>query len=633
MANIALIYKKFLEAPHVDVLVYSSSGSPVDTIGYRNAPPWLKLITQAQERNPSGKITSYTYRVAVDPDQGNLLAPGNHTAEVEILAYSGSNFEPAVVNRLNVNLEVIDTIALSLSKTTFNFSYVLGSAAPSTQPLTINTENAWSIVGNQPWLTFSASNGNSTQTIDLGVNVAGLAIGLYEATFQVDDGGSVKQGTVSLLISGSDESGDFLIISRSSLSFSEVYQELPTRSAAVTVETSLEAAVSTVTPWLNISAVNFPAGTHQLLVSTKETEGLSLGNYTGSVKIQTGFSTKTIAVLLRIVQEQTEGIVSGQLYFADDRNMLILGTGMENAEAYMEFSASASGRTIAYTRRRPYFSSIAQVIIGLETAVFLKPENLPAVLNTGAFSPVKPLVMDFTVFDKTINSTAISERQSYAAVRFLNGRTPAVPNKLSNIPSTITTTAKGLVSFSFYSPGGPVNNISITGAVTSNIPISPISTNIYAVVVDLATLNLVPGNKITIACGPVAVAVTIKPEELSTYRLIWLNSWQCPEVMSLDGTIEIIEEDESKRVSVAEAGREISRIIEVKEPTSFKVGTGNIYTEAEIKWLSGIIRSKNMWLEIDGNRVEVIRTFRSLTISKTRNHNRNYNLTFDAAVK
>lgn len=115
-----------------------------------------------------------------------------------------------MINTLNITLEIIDTIALNLSKTTYNFAFVQGSAAPAVQPLTISTENAWSIIGTQPWLTFSANTGNSAQTIDLGVDVSGLAIGLYEATFQVDDGASVKQGTVSFLFPAAMRAGIFL---------------------------------------------------------------------------------------------------------------------------------------------------------------------------------------------------------------------------------------------------------------------------------------------------------------------------------------------------------------------------------------------------------------------------------------
>jgi hypothetical protein len=628
MANIALTYKKYLSAPYVDVLVYD--GDPVWKITYSGKPSWLKMIVQAQTLSGTYERTSLTYRVAIDPEFANQLAPGFHTAKITI--YAGTIYGTYIVNTIDVTVEILETVRLSISKGSYAFAYVQGSPVPATQPLTISTENAWSIIGTQPWLSFSANNGPGTQTIQLAVDVSGLAIGIYEATFQVDDGGSVKQGTVSLLISGSEESGDFLILSRRSLSFSEIFQAAPTRSANVGIESSLAVTLTTATPWLNLSAAGFAAGTNQLLINTQATEGLALGNYTGNIRVETGFSVKNISVLLRIVQELTEGIESGKLYYADDRNVLILGTATPNAEAFIEFDATASGKMKTYSRRVPYFNDLAEVIIGLETNALLKPDNLPSIFTSGVFIPVKPLEMNFTVFDKVINSTAITERSGYTGVKFLNGRTPKTEDRLSDIPAQITVPKDALISFSFYSEAA-IAEIGITGAITASIPIAGIDTKIYAAVVDLSTYVLAGGDKITITCGGHSVLVTIKPSELSTYRLIWLNQWDCPEVMSLDGIIEIIEEEDSKTVSVAEAGKEISRIIEILEPRSFKIGTGNIYSDAEANWLSGILRSKKMWLEIEGNRVEVVRTFRSISVSKTRQFSRNYNLTFDAAIK
>lgn len=398
------------------------------------------------------------------------------------------------------------------------------------------------------------------------------------------------------------------------------------------METSLAATVSTATPWLNVSPLSLPVGTNSIQINTQATEGLALGNYNGSIRVETGFSVKTISVLLRIVQELTEGIESGKLYYADDRNALILGTATSNAEALMEFESTASGKIKSYSRRVPYFNDLAEVIIGLETNALLKPQNLPSIFTSGAFIPVKPLEMDFTVYDKVINSTAITERSSYANVKFLNGRSPKTENRLSNIPASITVPKDALISFSFYDEGS-IASIEISGSITGSVPILGISTNIYAAVVNLSDYSLSGGDKITISCAGHSIDVIIKPSELSTYRLIWLNQWDCPEIMSLDGAIEIIEEEDSKTVSLAEAGKVISRIIEIKEPKSFKVGTGNVYSNAEANWLAGILRSKKMWLEIAGERVEVVRTFRSISVSKTRQFSRNYNLTFDAAIR
>lgn len=629
-SNLSFTYKKYLNAPSAQVELYLST--PSSNVGIASKPNWVKVVMDEQDRDPNNgyKITRIAYKVSIDPQYANLLSVGVHTGVVRIESFEGSSFKP-VPYFLDVSVDILENQVLSFSKDNFNFEHTLGSTPPASQPLTITTENAWNIVANENWVTFSETSANGTKAITIGVDVSGLPVGVYEATFQADDGDRVKQGTVNLVISGDDTSGDFLKLSRGSLSFSEIFQEPPTRSATLNIETSQPVTITSTNPWLQLSAGNFAAGTHELTVNTTATEALAIGSYTGSIKVQSGFSTKTIGVLLRIVENQTEGIESGKLYYAKDRNTLVLGSATNNAEALIEFSASASGQSVNYQRRIPFFNDVAEVIVGLETSRLLKAENLPQQLVSGAFSPVRPLAMDFTIFDKVINSTAVTERQSFAQVQFLNGTTPKQENILTKIPSQITVPKDGVVALSFYSET-PVQEINITGAVTATISISNLETKVYTAVIALGNYNLNPGDKVEIAAGPVTVSARIKPTQLSTCRLIFENEWDCPEVINLDGIAKIDDEDESTVVDYALNGKMVSRIIETREPVSFRIGTGNIYSDAEMKWLAGIMRSKRSWLEIDGTRIEVIKSFRSFPTSETRKAIRNLTLNFEAAV-
>lgn len=623
--SISFTYKKYLDAPYVSIEV--TPDQPADQVNYSGVPLWIQLIKTGETRNQQAKITSQTYKVQVKAESANNLNIGYHLADIQF-TYFRNQQGSSPLGSLAINLEVIDNLRLSLSKTDYAFQYETGGTVPATQPLTITTENNWSIIGDQPWITFSASNGGGTQTIEIGVNVSGLAVGLYEGTFQVDDGQSIKQGNISLLVSGDSSGGDYLTLSRTSLSFSEVYQQAPTRSGSITIDSSLAVTITTPAAWLSLSASNFAAGSNQLVVSTQNTEGLAIGDYPTTIKIESGFSTKTVNVLLRILEISSTGIVNGALYFAEDRNTLVLSSSTPNAEAYFEFYTSPKN----YQRRVPFFNDLAKVVIGLETSTLLKPNNLPATFQSGAFVPVTPLNMDFTVYDKVINNTAITERQAYSNVKFLNGKSPSQANRLSYIPNKITVPGNGLISFSFYSEV-PVNSINISGDHTAEIAISNLNSNIYAAVIDLAPYGLVAGQHISITCGPVSVDVAIKPTELETTRLIWLNEWDCPEVFNLDGLVEIVNEEESDIISLSQNGKEVSRIIEIQEPVSFRVGTGNIYSNEEVAWLAKVMRSKKTWLELQGERIEVTRDFRSLPVYATRENTRNFNLRFDAAVK
>lgn len=632
MANISLSYKKYHAVPTVMIDTYPSS--PADSYAVPVTPNWLIMaVARSPQLDASGNIIRQSYQVTLDPQYADQLAPGTHTATVDLVYFADADpNKPFRGERIRVTLEVIDSVKLTLSKKAYNFSYTIGQPAPATQPLGITSENAWTVVADQPWVTLSQNTGNASLSINLGVNVTGLAVGVHEANFLVDDGNSIEQGTVTLVVTGASDTGDYLNISRTTLSFSEIFQQAPTRTATFSVETSLAATISSLASWLSFSQTALAAGTHEITVSTAATEALALGSYTSKIKIESGYSTRSIDVLLRIVENDTTGIVSGELYFAKDRNTLVLGSSLPNAEALLDITSVASGKTKTYNRRLPFFNNVAEAIIGLETSALLKPENLPLVFGSGAFIPVKPLLMDITVFDKLINSTSVTERQSFAQLRFLNGASPAVENVLSLLPNKITVPKDALICFSFYSED-PISSISVTGDVTDSIVISPMPTYIYSCVVNLANYVLAAGDQVMLSAGPVSVTVHIKPTQLPTTRLVYLNEWDCPEVLNLDGTVELIDEDDSTEVTVYKAGKEISTIMEVKDARSFRVGTGNIYSAAEVKWLAGLLRSRKSWLEIAGERIEVVRTMRSLSVSKTREHSRSFVLNFDAAAR
>ncbi|TQI71826.1 hypothetical protein JM79_2775 [Gramella sp. Hel_I_59] len=629
-SQVSLVYKKSFSPPFV-VIEMDYVLNPAQTqIKIENKPPWLKLIAESIDEENQKR----TFKVTIDPTAANNLAAGNYYNKINVyekywIEVFGNNSRQD--HYFDLNLKVVDTVRLSLSKQDFSFNYIIGDTPPENQFLAITTENNWSIILDKPWATVSNANGSGNRTVFLGVNVDGLAPGIYESGFIVDDGQDTKSGTITLLINGPTEDEDYLDISHTGLTFSEKLGEAPVSQATINISTSLQVDVTTETPWLALSASSFAEGDHTLTLSTQNTEALAVGSYRGTVKIASGYSTKVVNVLLRIVEIITTGIQNDGFYFADDRNVLFLSTTAENAEALLEFAAYTANNISFYKKRVPFFDNAVETIVGLETGKLLKPTDLPA-LNSGIFAPIVPIKYDLDIFDKQLNSNSLTERSSFNNLQFVNGKTPAVENRLTHLPDKITTTKDGKIAFSFISED-PINAINITGDVTQAIVVTKPSGKIFTAVVDLATLNLKAQNKIKISCGPVEIDVVIREIELETFQLIWLNEWNCPEVINFDGSIEMVEEDDSTKVTVAASGKEISKIIEVKEPSSFRITTGNLYSDEESKWLSKILRSKKSWLQLPGKRVEVIRTFNSLSVSKSREYNRNYSLTFDAAER
>ncbi len=622
--QVSLTYKKNYAAPFVYVVVDYNVIVPTPA---QNTEPWLKII----QHSVDSANKKATYKVTVDTAKAANLAEGIYTTRAFVTEATYDNAWFYGSHYFEVSLRVVNTQRLNISKQDYTFNYVIGGTAPATQPLTINSENNWSVIFDKTWASASTPNGSGNQTINLAVDVTGLSSGLYEANFIVDDGQDTRAGLLTLLVNGPTEDNDHLDLSHTALTFSEQVTVAPSSAANITIDSSLPVTITTTTPWLNLSTASLAAGKNTITISTQATEVIAVGSYIGNFKVQSGYATKVVNVLLRIVEVVINGVESNGFYFAKDRNVLFLTTTEENTEALLDFSTQTSNNIHVYTKRIPFFENAVETVIGLETATLLKPVPLP-VLVSGIYTPLEPIKIDLKVFDKKLNSSALTERSSFTNLNFINGKTPLVADKLSSIPNNITTTKDGVVAFSFMTED-PLDSINITGDVTQAIAVTKPSGNIFTAIVELTPLALKAQDKITITCGPIVLNVVIKPSELETFQLIWENEWDCPEVINLDGSVEIIEEDDSKTVSLSEAGREISRIIDIKEPKSFRVNTGNIYTDEEAKWLSGVLRSRKMWLQINGERIEVIRTFRTISVFKTRGFQRNYRLTFDAAVR
>jgi len=631
--QVSLQFKKSFAAPFVFVQVSYVADSGL-FMKAENKPAWLKLVVEEDDKE--NKVL--TYKVTVDEAVANNMSAGSYNEKVEFnersFIFFGTNNLIAGPYFLTVNLNILDSARLEISKTEFLFSYEIGGALPPRQYFSLKTENAWSIVSEKPWVNFDRLNGQGTgnqEAVFINIDVNGLSPGIYKSNFVVEDATDQKSGEITLAISGAEEDENFLNVNKTGIIFSEILGEAPASSALISVSSSLDGTITTETPWLSLSTSNFNAGDINFTVSTQQTEALQVGSYVGAIKITTGYGSRVLNVLLKIVEIRTEGIESGGFYYALDRNELFLSTSQENAEAFLEYSTFTEASLKTYEKRIPFFENVVTTVVGLETSTFLKPGSLPE-FNAGLYNLIKPLRMDLKVYDKLLNSTVVTERNSFTNLQFINGKTPEIENRLTYIPEKVTTNADGVICFSFIHEGD-LNSISITGAVTQQIAVNKPAGKIFTAIVKLSEFNLKAQDRISITCGPVSVEVIIKPKELETYQIAWDNEWNLPEVINLDGVITINKEGESKTVTIAEAGREITKVIDVKQPASFSLQTGPIYSNREMEFLSSILHSRKIWLQLNGKRIEVIRKFSSLPVYETRNNLRNYKLNFDAAIK
>ncbi|MCC4228365.1 BACON domain-containing protein [Zunongwangia profunda] len=631
--SLSITYKKFTGVIPNELVVLLWRYSVRKNIEIIDAPNWLYVILEKIWENDTGFVGRSDHKIAINENAANNLAPGNYSAAIKIRGiissdYSSSLAGKALTYTLTVNLTVLEGSLLKLSKKAFTFNYTRGENSPAGQFLTINTDNNWSISSDQSWLSFSQNNGQGNTTITLNADPAGISTSVNQANFLVDDGRTQIQGIVYLNIVGNGDP-DYLNVSKTLITFSENYQKAPAGVSRFQVDGSMNSSVSTNVNWLELSPLNITSGVNQITVETKNTEILEIGTYTGKIEIAGyQYGSVFIDVLLEIVEETIEGLENGKLYFSGDRNKIKLGNARSNSEVICDFTTVGTLETLLYSKRAPYFQNVASLLIGQETETLLRPQLLPQLI-TQSFEPVIPIRFDFSVYDKVMGNQIRNLRTSFSNIRFLNGKTPAA-GKLTHLPESLTVTKDSVIIFSFLNEDQVASAI-LTGDIQTSIPISATGT-VVSFLLDLKEYSLAPGQSINLECGPVSVHIAIKPTQLPTTQLVWLNEWDCPEIFNCDGILQITDEEESTITIRNREGKEYSTIVEIQEPQSFKISTGLIYSEKEVAHLATILRSKKMWLQHGDQRWEVLRDFRNLVTSETRRSIRNFDLKFDLAT-
>lgn len=79
------------------------------------------MISNSIVRDGNNMITELSYKVSVDSAVANLLSPGIHTGSVRADAYIDNFPRPLLQGVLNVSVDIIDNVILSLSKSSYNF--------------------------------------------------------------------------------------------------------------------------------------------------------------------------------------------------------------------------------------------------------------------------------------------------------------------------------------------------------------------------------------------------------------------------------------------------------------------------------------------------------------------------------
>ena len=140
---------------------------------------WLQI-------SPASGNANGTVQVSVQPSVANTLSQGDYPAQISF-AFQGAATTSATVS---VVLHVTAAQTFTASPASLGFTYQIGGAQPSAQPLSITSSGgpvaiAVAAASTGGWLSVSATSGTTPQTINVSVNPQGLTAQTYSGSVSI----------------------------------------------------------------------------------------------------------------------------------------------------------------------------------------------------------------------------------------------------------------------------------------------------------------------------------------------------------------------------------------------------------------------------------------------------------------
>lgn len=608
---------------------YTGNTNVLSTIQILNVPSWL-IVQNVYML--AGSPNEIIFEVKINQAVADNLIDGNYTAGLQVyyeytVGSTPFNFTSAA---FNVNLQVYSSTLLLITPQYFSLEYFIGEPLPNDILLYINTDKFWTISVSETWLLPFLSSGTGITELQITIDPTGLPIGNYHAVITVNDGVFERTADVYLAVNNSDGPSTFLYVTPLNVEFVSEFGVVNAIQKPLTVYASEAWTAVSSDAWLVPSALSGGIGT-EIVNLTVDSDALALGVYTGSVTFTIASIIKTVYVRLIVIGYNVSGIVSDTLFYALDRPTLSVSQGVSNVFLLIDVVNSTLSDTHAYSQEAPYHKGVAKVLIGRETKALLKSPNPTSNLTTQIRNNILPIVIGLKLYQINKYNGSTSFIQEFQNVRFLNGRTPAVANKLCYIPSNITVTKNAIISLSIQASAAP--NIEIAGDITATI-VGVINNDLYVynAIINLTDYVLVSGNAFTITFGAAIVNVTIKPDEPEMHLLAFENEWNEYEFFETCGFLTRAKTASQTLSEIAEDGTKHTKIVTIDIGKEYVLNTGWIYSQEEVDWLSEMLNSKKVFLYEGTMPVEVVLTTKKLELYKTREFFRSYNIQFKKAV-
>lgn len=622
-----LVYTKYTAIPAPQqVTVQVPMGTTY--IGANNPPSWMSVL------NSSAVDEVGKFFVSVNASGANGWSPGVHQATLSFFAvnYNDPNLVYTDLGTYTIKISITDNVALFVSPSVLSFNYLIGTAAPATKTIVLNSANNWTITPNQSWVTLSAASGSNDASVQVGVDIATMPAGAYSALLTINDGTIQKLVSISLVVTEEDTVSEYLYVNPANLEFISEETVANTTEKTLVVDTGGPWSAVVSETWLLLDAYNGPAGINEIAV-TVDSAPLPDGIYQAIITVTANGIIKKAYVVLRVVQYSVTGLVNGGLYYEGDRNYLVVSNVNDNSFLLLQVEASSGSETHNYPLSQPYFKGVARALVGMETRYLIPSNTPPATLDSGIYNTVRPITLNIDAYEEHRFTGITTSFGSYTGLKFLKGKTPTVAGRASYIPSVIYATNKASIQLTVVSENSPANAV-ITGAISDTI--NGGLTNglyLYTLLLNLEDYTLVQGDVVNVAFGGQNLTIYINNDYTELNTIAFENEWGVYELYQTRGQLSWYSKVSQTTTTKALNGLEHTQILEAPEDAEFTINTGYILTQNEVDWLARILNSKRVFIYLDGEPVEVIITTNKLLLYETRNHNNSYKLQFKKAIK
>lgn len=626
-SNINFQYESGGNIPPIRIVNYSHSG--IDT-EVTDKPSWITV---------SG-VTNTTAYVKLHSNASNL-SPGTHTGQIEFSAvYYDDYFNPdgsqatftVPIGVVTVTVVVTEVFILSVSPDAITFNYELGGANPADQNITVSSENSWTVTESTTWLSVSSTSGSNDGSFQISVTPSGLSVGTHTAIVTVDDG-TVKEVSVTLVITEPATGSNYLYVNPLVLEFGYTQSGVLPPLKPVEINASDDWTVTSNQTWINLTATTGAAGVSVLEIGIHNATGLSVGDHSAIVTIQSGSIVKIVSVTLSVYAFAEVLLDSNLIYFTEENNLIVVSSGRIDTHLSINVTTVYEGEEYEVYYKTPFFQGQSQKRLGLEARRMIGNRPFSGISPALVFVPYLPVDLNLQIKEEELYQDVVAQEISLNNISFIKGTIP-VNGWMSDSPTKLFLTNKGMAFFSFRSDAiTPADVLSVTGAVEETFNFSNQASHFYSAIFSLVDLNLNVGDQIRLQVLDFYMDIQIKPDGKDHSILFWENQWGCWDAFECTGEVTIDDKYKSTSFSFRKNHLELeTRVLDIETKESFKINTGWVYSDAEVTALRKMQKSNNIYLLYKNTFSKVRSTTKKLEIHKTDKFLKSFNLTFENVI-